>query len=90
MSFSERCLRLAAPRLSVQLSHCLVFAVRCDRAFVRWGDRPTEWLRFTPSVQSSPFEMVEMERIVSGKRGWVTRGLREYVGKGDRATLPLH
>ena len=28
--------------------------------------------------------MVEMDRIVSGKRGWVTRGLREYVGKGDR------
>ena len=30
--------------------------------------------------------MMEMDRIVSGKRGWVTRGLREYVGKGDRAT----
>jgi len=29
-------------------------------------------------VQSSPFEMVEMERIVSGKRGSVTRGLMEY------------
>ena len=36
-----------------------------------------------PCVQSSPFEMVEMDRIVGGNRGWVTRGLREYVGKGD-------
>jgi hypothetical protein len=27
--------------------------------------------------------MVEMDQIVSGKRGWVTRGLSEYVGKGD-------
>jgi len=35
-----------------------------------------------PCVQSSHFEMVEMDRIVSGKRGWVTRGLREYVGLG--------
>jgi len=35
-------------------------------------------------VQSAPFEMVEMDQIVSGKRGWVTRGLMEYVGKGDR------
>ena len=36
-------------------------------------------------MQPSPFEMVEMARIVSGKRGWVTRGLMEYVGKGDRS-----
>ena len=27
--------------------------------------------------------MMEIARIVSGKRGWVTRGLREYVGKGE-------
>ena len=27
--------------------------------------------------------MVEIDRIVSGKRGWVIRGLMEYVGKGD-------
>ena len=27
--------------------------------------------------------MVEIDRIVSEKRGWVTRGLMEYVGKGD-------
>jgi len=26
--------------------------------------------------------MVEMDKIVSGKRGWVTRGLMEYVGWG--------
>jgi hypothetical protein len=52
--------------------------------FVCWGDRPTGWLHFTPWVQSAPFEIVEMDRIVSGKRGWVTRGLREYAWWGDR------
>ena len=35
-------------------------------------------------MQSSAFEMVEMDKIVSGKRGWVTRGLIEYAWWGDR------
>ncbi|MEG4799287.1 hypothetical protein QUB63_01165 [Microcoleus sp. ARI1-B5] len=26
-----------------------------------------------------------MDKIVSGKRGWVTRGLSEYAGWGDRS-----
>ncbi len=43
-----------------------------------------------PCVQSSPLEMVEMDQIVSGKRGWVTRGLREYVGWGDRLRTTNH
>jgi hypothetical protein len=38
-------------------------------------------------VQSSVFEMVEMDKIVSGKRGWVTRGLIEYPWWGDRTKL---
>ncbi|MCY7383468.1 MAG: hypothetical protein LH628_12965, partial [Microcoleus sp. CAN_BIN18] len=47
----------------------------------RTGRSPYEMATLhAKSVQSSPFEMVEMDRIVSGKRGWVTRGLREYVG----------
>ncbi|MEG4286190.1 hypothetical protein QUB68_23965 [Microcoleus sp. A006_D1] len=49
------------------------------------GRSPYGIARVTPSVQSSHFKMVEMDRIVGGKRGWVTRGLREYVGKGDRS-----
>jgi hypothetical protein len=39
-------------------------------------------------VQSSAFEMVEMDKIVSGKRSWVTRGLIEYAWWGDRASEP--
>ncbi|MEG5114455.1 hypothetical protein QUB60_17320 [Microcoleus sp. A2-C5] len=35
-------------------------------------------------MQSSPFEMMEMARIVGGERGWVIRGLREYAWWGDR------
>ena len=38
-------------------------------------------------MQSSAFEMVEMDKIVSGKRGWVTRASTEYARKGDRARL---
>ncbi|MCC3415028.1 MULTISPECIES: hypothetical protein [unclassified Microcoleus] len=38
------------------------------------------------SVQSAPFEMVEMDRIVGGKRGWVTPGLSEYAWWGDRSS----
>ncbi|MEG4228131.1 hypothetical protein QUA35_18560 [Microcoleus sp. N9_B2] len=30
------------------------------------------------SVQSSHFEMVEMDKTVSGKRGWVTRALTQH------------
>ena len=40
------------------------------------------------SVPSSPFEMVEMDKIVSGKRGWVTRASTEYARKGDRPSEP--
>jgi hypothetical protein len=32
--------------------------------------------------------MVEMDKIVSGKRGWVTRASTEYARKGDRASEP--
>jgi hypothetical protein len=39
-------------------------------------------------VQSSAFEMVEMDKIVSGKRGWVTPGLIEYAGWRDRPSEP--
>jgi hypothetical protein len=39
-------------------------------------------------VQSSAFEMVEMDKIVSGKRSWVTRGLIEYAWWGDRPSEP--
>ena len=52
--------------------------------FVCLGDRPMDSYASCPCVQTSPFEMVEMDRIVSRKRGWVTRGLMEYVGWGDR------
>jgi len=39
-------------------------------------------------VQPSHLKIVEMDKIVSGKRSWVTRGLIEYVRKGDRAIFP--
>jgi len=39
-------------------------------------------------VQSSAFEMVEMDKIVSGKRDWVTRASTEYARKGDRPSEP--
>lgn len=39
-----------------------------------------------PCVKLSAFEMVEMDRIVSGKRGWMTRGLMEYAWWGDRSS----
>ena len=48
------------------------------------GRFPTEQLRFTPCVQPSHFKIVEMDKIVSGKRSWVTRGLIEYAWWGDR------
>jgi hypothetical protein len=32
--------------------------------------------------------MVEMDKIVSGKRSWVTRGLIEYAWWGDRPSEP--
>lgn len=31
--------------------------------------------------------MVEMDKIVSGKRGWVTRASTQPKSKGDRAAL---
>ena len=32
--------------------------------------------------------MVEMDKIVSGKRGWVTRASTEYARNGDRPSEP--
>jgi len=34
--------------------------------------------------KGSIFEMVEMDKSVSGKRGWVTRASTEYAFWGDR------
>ncbi|MBE9160825.1 MULTISPECIES: hypothetical protein [Microcoleaceae] len=36
------------------------------------------------SVRSSPFEMVEMDKIVSKKRGWVTPASTQPTKKDDR------
>ncbi len=47
--------------------------------FVRYGR--------SPSVQSAHFEIVEMDKIVSGKRGGVTPASTQHTSKGDR-TLP--
>ena len=38
----------------------------------------------SPSVQSAHFEMVEMDKIVSKKRGWVTPASTQPTKKGDR------
>ncbi|MEG4008445.1 hypothetical protein QUA41_22510 [Microcoleus sp. Pol11C1] len=37
------------------------------------------------SVQSSHFEMVEMDKIVSRQRGWVTPASTQPTKKGDRS-----
>jgi hypothetical protein len=42
-----------------------------------------DWGR-SPSVQSAHFEMVEMDKIVSKKRGWVTPASTQPTKKGDR------
>ena len=38
----------------------------------------------SPSVQSAHFEMVEMDKIVSKKRGWVTPASTQPTKKDDR------
>ena len=52
------------------------------------GRFPQGQLRFTPCVQASHFKIVEMDKIVSGKRSWVTPGLIEYAWWGDRPSEP--
>ncbi|MEO6861769.1 MAG: hypothetical protein ABI180_09575 [Microcoleus sp.] len=40
-----------------------------------------------PSVQSAPFEMVEMDKIVSGKTGWGDTRVKRIWKMGDRSFL---
>jgi len=56
-----------------------------DRPFFCWGDSAKrDSYASRPCVQSSPFKMVEMDKIVSGKTGWVTRASTEYAFWGAR------
>ena len=59
------------------------------------GDRPffagaiPYWIATLHAcVQPSHFKIVEMDKIVSGKRSWVTRGLIKYAWWGDRPSEP--
>ncbi|MEG4038823.1 hypothetical protein [Microcoleus sp. S11D4] len=63
-----------------------------DRSFIlgdrssekRKGDRSLCVMGRSLSVQSAHFEMVEMDKIVSKKRGWVTPASTQPTKKDDR------
>jgi len=56
--------------------------VRMSFVWVRTGgDRSLCAIERSLSIESSHFEMVEIDKIVSGKRGWVATGNPTFIIK---------